>query len=186
MFPPNFLKPKTKHKNKQCFSFCQNSGFLVVLDKNANNTHWQKMTDSSRRSSRRGSRYLYYFIYIWFKINLIFKYMKQIAHSRLDKLKTSTYIYIYILIHCNLFIFLCWSSQTESEELVVIREVYDNDNAQEIFEVELEKAIQVNKVFNCGQLHLCTNFMIVISRNLLHGFEIHKHRALLKGSTGKK
>ena len=70
--------------------------------------------------------------------------------------------------------------------MVVIREVYDNDNAQEIFEVELEKAIQVNKVFNCGQLHLCTNFMIVISRNLLHGFEIHKHRALLKGSTGKK
>ena len=27
----------------------------------------------------------------------------------------------------------------------MIREVYDNDNAQEIFEVELERAIQVNE-----------------------------------------
>merc|ERR1712223_590391 len=34
------------------------------------------------------------------------------------------------------------SSQSEAEDLVVIREVYDSDNAQEIFELELEKALQ--------------------------------------------
>ena len=34
-------------------------------------------------------------------------------------------------------------SQSEAEDLVVIREVYDSDNAQEIFELELEKALQV-------------------------------------------
>ena len=35
-------------------------------------------------------------------------------------------------------------SQSEAEDLVVIREVYDSDNAQEIFELELEKALQVH------------------------------------------
>ena len=34
-------------------------------------------------------------------------------------------------------------SEADSEDLVVIREVYDSDNAQEIFEMELERAIQV-------------------------------------------
>jgi len=34
------------------------------------------------------------------------------------------------------------SSEADSEDLVVIREVYDSDNAQEIFEMELERAIQ--------------------------------------------
>ena len=36
-----------------------------------------------------------------------------------------------------------FSSEADSEDLVVIREVYDSDNAQEIFEMELERAIQV-------------------------------------------
>ena len=31
------------------------------------------------------------------------------------------------------------------QDLVVIREIYDSDNAQEIFEMELERAIQVRK-----------------------------------------
>ena len=38
-------------------------------------------------------------------------------------------------------------SQSEAEDLVVIREVYDSDNAQEIFELELEKALQVHNDF---------------------------------------
>ena len=37
----------------------------------------------------------------------------------------------------------CFFSEADSEDLVVIREVYDSDNAQEIFEMELERAIQV-------------------------------------------
>ena len=37
-------------------------------------------------------------------------------------------------------------SEADSEDLVVIREVYDSDNAQEIFEMELERAIQVWQV----------------------------------------
>ena len=43
-----------------------------------------------------------------------------------------------IVNHLSLFF-----SEADSEDLVVIREVYDSDNAQEIFEMELERAIQV-------------------------------------------
>ena len=46
-------------------------------------------------------------------------------------------------------------SEADSEDLVVIREVYDSDNAQEIFEMELERAIQVwqqNILYNLNYL----------------------------------
>jgi len=34
------------------------------------------------------------------------------------------------------------SPSSDSEDLIVIREIYDSENAQEIFEIELERAIQ--------------------------------------------
>ena len=36
------------------------------------------------------------------------------------------------------------SPSSDSEDLIVIREIYDSENAQEIFEIELERAIQVS------------------------------------------
>ena len=36
------------------------------------------------------------------------------------------------------------SPSIDSEDLIVIREIYDSENAQEIFEIELERAIQVS------------------------------------------
>jgi hypothetical protein len=34
-------------------------------------------------------------------------------------------------------------SELEPEDTAVIKEVYDSENAQEIFEIELERALQV-------------------------------------------
>ena len=36
------------------------------------------------------------------------------------------------------------SPSISEEDLIVIREIYDSENAQEIFEIELERAIQVS------------------------------------------
>ena len=50
-------------------------------------------------------------------------------------------------------------SEADSEDLVVIREVYDSDNAQEIFEMELERAIQVWQQNLLCYLHFLNSYI---------------------------
>ena len=48
------------------------------------------------------------------------------------------------------------SPSISEEDLIVIREIYDSENAQEIFEIELERAIQVIIIY----LEICHKFFL--------------------------
>ena len=48
---------------------------------------------------------------------------------------------------CQIFLILVLEfdlSELEPGDTAVIKEIYDSENAQEIFEIELERALQVN------------------------------------------
>ena len=58
---------------------------------------------------------------------------------------TKNIIFFNVLDHKLIDLFSRKSSpSSDSEDLIVIREIYDSENAQEIFEIELERAIQVS------------------------------------------
>ena len=66
----------------------------------------------------------------------------------LSHLWLKTLLFYNVLDHKLIDLFSRKSSpSSDSEDLIVIREIYDSENAQEIFEIELERAIQVSSCY---------------------------------------